>query len=482
MADETTRLVRTDSKPAVPYVEAADGAAAAPALDVDSNLDLATAADADESPSARPPTPLPGLQLFIVLFVRLTEPIGFAVIFPFINQELVELGVVADATQTGFYAGVIESTFALAELLTVFYWGSLSDRIGRRPVLLIGCAASAVSATCFGLSKSFTTLLVARAINGLANGNVAVLKSVIGEITDETNQARAFSFFPLALAIGNILASLIGGYLPHPARYAPRLVAVLPFLADYPYFLPCFAAALFPLTSGVLAWMLLRESLPADLHAEPAADVRAMLADAHVRALLVSFTALSLAAIALGSLLPLFLFTPLAAGGLGFSEAQIGTALSVRGAATIAVQLFAFPRLVRQVGTVRLFNVLVALYLPTFLGLPLTHALAPLGSAWIWAGVTAVVALASVGNMAFACNLILTNNAAPSRRSLGALNGLAAALASLSRVIGPASTNALFAYSIEQRPPANMAVWVALSALAVACLWSGLRLRRFEKS
>lgn len=133
---------------------------------------------------------------------------------------------------------------------------------------------------------------------------------------------------------------------------------------------------------------------------------------------------MSLEAISYQALLPLFFFTPVKLGGLGFTEAQIGTALSLRGVATIGVQLFAFPPLVTLVGATRLFRILIALYVPTFLLLPLLNVLARThGSALEWAGVAAVLLLGAISNMAFACNLIMTNDAAPNRRSLGALNG-----------------------------------------------------------
>lgn len=72
------------------------------------------------------------------------------------------------------------------QFLTGLLWGSLSDRIGRKPVLLIGLLGTFASVNAFGLSRSFNQMIAARALNGLMNGNVAVIRSVLGELTDET--------------------------------------------------------------------------------------------------------------------------------------------------------------------------------------------------------------------------------------------------------------------------------------------------------
>ena len=72
------------------------------------------------------------------------------------------------------------------QFLTGLLWGSLSDRIGRKPVLLIGLLGTFASVNAFGLSRSFNQMIAARALNGLMNGNVAVIRSALGELTDET--------------------------------------------------------------------------------------------------------------------------------------------------------------------------------------------------------------------------------------------------------------------------------------------------------
>ncbi|WVW81354.1 hypothetical protein I302_103345 [Kwoniella bestiolae CBS 10118] len=425
-------------------------------------------------------TPLPKFQLFIACFVRVTEPIAFMACFPFINQMILELGIVDDPRKTGFYAGLIESIFAVAELLTVFQWGKASDRWGRKPVLLIGCAGAAISSVLFGFSTTFPMMILTRTINGLANGNVAVLKSVISELSDETNQSRAFSFFPLSMAIGTILASSIGGYFPHFANRFPSVGDAIPFIRSHPYALPSLVAAIFPLTSGIVAFFYMKETLPPkkmkilpngeEVHEhehEPPVGLRDLMTP-DINKLMASFGLLQLQGICFGGLLPLFCFTPIIAGGLSFRESQIGLAMSIRGIATILVQLLAFPFLQTRVGTVRLYKFLVVLFIPAFVILPITNVFALKGQGWaVWTGLAVSMGLYSIGNMAFACNLIMTNDAAPNRQSLGAINGLSQAVSSAMRAIGPGSASALFALSVDRQLLHGHLIWLVLVLLSI---------------
>jgi MFS family permease len=80
-------------------------------------------------------------------------------------------------------------------------------------------------------------MIISRSILGLMNANIGVLKCVFGEITDETNQARAFSLMPLCFAIGSIIGPSIGGKFSNPTEGFPRWFADSAFLAKYPYWL-----------------------------------------------------------------------------------------------------------------------------------------------------------------------------------------------------------------------------------------------------
>ena len=109
-----------------------------------------------------------------------------------------------------------ESTFFLGQAFSTLQWGRLSDRIGRKPVLLAGIFGLALSLLCFGLSQSFIAFVASRSLAGILNGNVGVLKAMMGEITDDTNAAQGFAFIPMIWSTGTTIAYVHFHELGHP--------------------------------------------------------------------------------------------------------------------------------------------------------------------------------------------------------------------------------------------------------------------------
>lgn len=91
-------------------------------------------------------------------------------IFPYVYYMILSFNITSDAREIAIYVGMVTSAFTFAEFSSGFFWGHLSDRVGRKPVLLAGLAGTALSMLVFGFAPSLPVALVARALGGLLNG------------------------------------------------------------------------------------------------------------------------------------------------------------------------------------------------------------------------------------------------------------------------------------------------------------------------
>ncbi|WWD10081.1 hypothetical protein V865_008214 [Kwoniella europaea PYCC6329] len=212
---------------------------------------------------AKGQTPLPFAQIAVLMGVRLAEPIAYTVIFPFVNQMVEELGVTDNPDRIGFYSGLVESVFAFVQFFTVYHWAKLSDKIGRKPVILFGLIGVVVSGSLFGLATSFWMMIAFRCLSGALNGNVAVIRAAIGDITDSTNSTDAFAMYGLTWTVGAIVGNALGGSLSHPFERFPNLFGSLEILRTYPYLLPCLVTAGLTLIGILFCLIFYHESLPA---------------------------------------------------------------------------------------------------------------------------------------------------------------------------------------------------------------------------
>ena len=96
-----------------------------------------------------------------------------------------------DGKDAAFYTGIFVASFSFAEFLTGVWWGWLSDKIGRKPVLLIGCAGTLVALLVIGFSTSVWMAILGRSLCGFLNGNVGVVQTMVGElVTDPKHEGE----------------------------------------------------------------------------------------------------------------------------------------------------------------------------------------------------------------------------------------------------------------------------------------------------
>ncbi|UPK96422.1 hypothetical protein LCI18_007357 [Fusarium solani-melongenae] len=189
--------------------------------------------------------PFPTKQMFVLACCRICEPIAFMSIFPYIYYMIEDFNITDDSSKISVYAGMVTSAFTLAEFSTGVLWGRLSDKIGRKPVLLFGLLGTALSVLVFGFAPSLPVALFARALGGLLNGNIGVLQTTVAElVTVKEQQPRAYTIMPMVWCIGSIIGPMIGGALARPCISYPEIFARGTIWDRYPYLLPnLFSAA-----------------------------------------------------------------------------------------------------------------------------------------------------------------------------------------------------------------------------------------------
>ncbi|KAK4041930.1 hypothetical protein C8A01DRAFT_34041 [Parachaetomium inaequale] len=212
--------------------------------------------------SHRNPDEFPTVQLFVLAIVRLAEPIALTSIFPY-AWALIKRFQVGDEDDASFYAGLLISAFSLAEALMGMYWGGLSDRVGRKPVLLLGCVGTMFSMVMVGFAENLWVALIGRALGGLLNGNIGVIQTMVGElVTKPEHEPRAYSIMPFVWSIGTIIGPMIGGLFADPHESYPHLFPTGSLFQRFPYLLPNLICAAMLLVSIVLGYFLLEETHP----------------------------------------------------------------------------------------------------------------------------------------------------------------------------------------------------------------------------
>ncbi|KAF2465580.1 MFS general substrate transporter [Lindgomyces ingoldianus] len=213
------------------------------------------ARDRGASALMRDKTPFPARQMAILALCRICEPIAFMSIFPYAYYMVESFHIAEGKAQISMYVGMVTSAFAFAECASGVFWGRLSDRIGRKKVLLGGLFGTGLSMLLFGFASNLATALIARALGGLLNGNIGVLQTTVAElVTVEKHQPRAYSIIPSVWCLGTIIGASLGGLLAQPATNCPSLFKNTIF-ESYPYLLPnlvCTVVVVFGLTIGIL--------------------------------------------------------------------------------------------------------------------------------------------------------------------------------------------------------------------------------------
>lgn len=385
-----------------------------------------------------------GKGALVVLFlVTMIDMIGFGIIIPFLTYLVQDLAAEEGVVRIGLWVGLLMTGYSFGQFLFSPIWGSLSDRIGRRPVLMIGLVGNTVFFTAFGLSSTLLFALAMRFLAGVSNGNIAVARAYIGDVSTPKQLATRMGLIGAAFGLGFTIGPFIGGEFSSPAdRWGVFADTVF---ETFPYLLPCVIASVLSTGSLVLAYFKLPESIDVDA-AQPTESVSwgrqfvdmtrnsvAMLGKPGIGAMIWVATLFILGFTIMHSVFILYTEMDAASGGLGFSEQDNGRMFAMIGLLGIFTQGALIGPLTRRFGTRRLIPMSILL---TGLGLtliPYTQA------SMAWLQLFFVVTCIAIGNGVFqpSTSTYLTRLARKDGYDLGVVMGAQESLSAFARIFGP---------------------------------------------
>ncbi|KAL5117091.1 hypothetical protein ACEQ8H_005050 [Pleosporales sp. CAS-2024a] len=414
---------------------------------------------------------LPTAQIFLLCYTAIVEPIAFFSIFPYINFMIEKVGHV-DKEEVGFYSGLIESLFSATQMCVMILWGKASDRYGRKPVLIFSLLGISLATSLFGLSQSLWQMIVARCFAGVFAGTVVTVRAMLSENSTKHTQATAFSYFAFVRNLGLFLGPLLGGALERPAVKYTSTFGRIQFFHDYPYALPNMVTSIIALSAALTTFCFVKETLhipddtkPTD---EPPMSTWQLLKFPGVARVILIYNYIMMLAFTFTAVNPVFMYTPVRLGGLGFSPEVIAAATALVGAAQAAWLLLVFPRLHRRMGTGRILF-FCALAWPIFFACNpvfnslLRHHLTKL----FWATAPLTIVLGSGVSMAFTSVQLAVNDIAPSHETLGTLNSIVLAVQSGIRAVAPALATSIYATGVKYHLLDGHLFWLVNVILAL---------------
>jgi DHA1 family tetracycline resistance protein-like MFS transporter len=177
----------------------------------------------------------PLLIIFLTIFVNL---VGFGIIIPLLPFYAETFGA------SPLVIGLLFAVFSLCQLVAAPALGDLSDRYGRRPILIFSLAGTVVSFVMLALAHSVAMLFAARIVDGLSGGNISTARAYVADVTEPKDRARAYGLIGAAFGLGFILGPALSGVL-----------------SGISYTAPIWAAAGLTVVATVMAWLWLPETV-----------------------------------------------------------------------------------------------------------------------------------------------------------------------------------------------------------------------------
>jgi DHA1 family tetracycline resistance protein-like MFS transporter len=393
----------------------------------------------------------------ILFLVVLIDMLGFTLVIPFLTyfiQDLASAEGIVDIGKRDFWVGVVISCYSIAQFIFTPILGALSDRHGRRPIIIFGLISNSIFFIVFGLSESITMAIIARFLAGAGNGNIAVARAYIGDISEPHQISRRMGMIGAAFGLGFMIGPFIGGILSDPATTIGGPFESL-FWIDHPYLLPCMFSSFLSMISLLLAITRLPESLPPSSRISSSGTSLSRVSDIFSNIIgvmkfpqvstliLVNFLFMVGFSMMHGTFI-LFTAMEVENGGLGFSEMQNGWIFAFIGLLGVIVQGGLIGKLTDR------FSMKNLMVIGTFLAGLGIASLPYVNSDMSWLIFASSAALA-IGNALFSPvqSSLLTFESNNAGYELGVVMGAQEGYGALARIIGPLLAAYIWSLTVE---------------------------------
>lgn len=337
------------------------------------------------------------LRLLPILGITFIDILGFSILIPLMPFFVTKFGA------PDIMVGVVFATYSLCQLIAGPVWGNVSDRIGRKMVLIVSQIGSTIAWTLLAFAPSIPFVLFSRALEGLSGGNIGVTQAYVGDLVEPKKRGQAFAYVGAAFAAGFVFGPATGGYLAE----------------HYGYKVPFLVAAALQVVTLVLTIVMLPESrgkakVEGAQGAVSVRDIFGSLADKAVAPVLWLRLFYTLGMYGWFSAMTLILHQQ-----LGWDVAETSYVFATFGILQVVLQIGIIGRLVAALGNRMSTNVGFALCLLAFVMVPFATTFAPAAILLVLFGVGI-----SINNAAFPA---LASDASPDDRRgtvLGVLSGL----------------------------------------------------------
>lgn len=381
------------------------------------------------APALRPPAKsLLKSPLFAIFLIVAVDVLGFTMILPLLPFYAQKYGA------SPFLVGVLATTFAVCQLLSGPFLGRVSDRYGRKPVLMLSQLGTFIGFVMLGLANSLPIIFLSRIIDGATAGNLTIAQAAIADVTPPEGRAKAFGVIGIAFGLGFLIGPAISA-------------ALAPLGVHY----PAYGAAFLSLTSIFATWRLLPKAqaqVESTENSKSSKKVFNYFRQPNMRWLLIEFLIFGFIFAGFTSGFALFAERRFTWHGKAFGASEVAILFTYSGFLGLIFQGFILGRMVKKFGEAKLV-------FAGFASMAISYFILSQADSIAWLVIASTIGSFGTGVIRPALTALVSQTAGP--REQGAALGATQSLGSMGQIFAPLISGGIINASATH--PMALAVW-----------------------